>query len=340
MTAIDIEKLLQPVSDEAPCGDDLEYDTAFQELTRAATPVSGESMIDKASDPEPPKWPEVASQAEALLGRTKDLRVAMHLTRARLNTHGVSGLADGVALIKGILTNYWDNVYPKLDAEENNDPTMRINSLYALGDANGLLSNVREVPIVKAKRAGQYSLRDIRIAAGEVSGPAGKEPPDPGIIAAAFQECDLDELKTNADAIAKVQEDLNGIEAFITEQVGATNNALTVRVLSDELRVIGKTYSEHLADRGVDVEQPEGDGEEFASNGGNGVSGNIRSREDAIRMLDKITEYFRRNEPSSPVPLLLQRAKGLIAKDFMEILRDLTPDAISQAEMYSHSKED
>jgi len=38
--------------------------------------------------------------------------------------------------------------------------------------------------------------------------------------------------------------------------------------------------------------------------------------------------------------MLLQRAKGLIAKDFMEILKDLTPDAISQAEMYSRSKDD
>jgi hypothetical protein len=33
--------------------------------------------------------------------------------------------------------------------------------------------------------------------------------------------------------------------------------------------------------------------------------------------------------------MLLQRAKGLISKDFMSILRDLTPDAISQAELYN-----
>ena len=61
--------------------------------------------------------------------------------------------------------------------------------------------------------------------------------------------------------------------------------------------------------------------------------GAIRSRTDAIRALDAVSEFFRRNEPSSPVPLLLQRAKRLVAKDFMEILRDLTPDGVSQAEM-------
>ena len=60
--------------------------------------------------------------------------------------------------------------------------------------------------------------------------------------------------------------------------------------------------------------------------------GEIRSREDVIRVLDRACEYFERNEPSSPVPLLLRRAKRLISKDFMEILKDLAPDGVSQAE--------
>ena len=63
------------------------------------------------------------------------------------------------------------------------------------------------------------------------------------------------------------------------------------------------------------------------------AAGEIRSRDDAVRVLDRVSEYFRKNEPSSPVPLLLQRAKRLISKDFMEILRDLTPQGVSEAEM-------
>ena len=61
----------------------------------------------------------------------------------------------------------------------------------------------------------------------------------------------------------------------------------------------------------------------------------INSQEDVIRVLDMACEYFKRHEPSSPVPLLLQRAKGLVAKDFMEILRDLTPAGVTQAEEIS-----
>jgi type VI secretion system protein ImpA len=65
------------------------------------------------------------------------------------------------------------------------------------------------------------------------------------------------------------------------------------------------------------------------------VSGEITSREEIARMLDRACEYFHRYEPSSPVPLLLERAKRLMSKDFVEILRDLAPDGIAQFEVVS-----
>jgi type VI secretion system protein ImpA len=293
----------------------------------------------RKAPPESPKWREVATGAEALLGRTKDLRVAMYLTNARLNTHGLPGLADGMALIKGLLTEYWDDVYPQLDAEDDNDPTLRVNSLDALGDVNGIVGSLREVALVQAKRAGQYSLRDIRIATGEMPASAGTEAADIAVIDAAFLECELDSLQQSAEAAGRLVEDIRGVEAYITSQVGA-DKAPNFKLLQDEVRAITEIYAEKLSRRGVDIGLEVGVGATSAAAGLTAASGEIRSREDATRMLDKISEYFRRNEPSSPVPILLQRAKGLIAKDFMEILRDLTPEGIKQAEMFSRSKAD
>ena len=338
MSVIDVGKLLQPVTEEAPCGEDMEYDPAFQELTQAASIDVSESMLEGGEEPEPPKWKDVARMAETLLGQTKDLRVSMHLTKARLGTHGIVGLGDGLALIKGLLTSYWDEVHPQLDAEDDNDPTMRINSLLGLSDTDDVIRQIRVATLVSAKQAGAYNLRDIRIANGDLSAPGGAEPPEMGIINAAFLECELDDLQASADSVRQAIDDAQAIEARITEQVGPTNNNLTVKPLVDELKSIDKIYTEQLQARGVDIEPAEGD--EQSGGSVKRVSGEITSREDAIRMLEKISEYFRRNEPSSPVPLLLQRAKGLISKDFMEILRDLTPDAVSQAEMYSRSSEE
>ncbi|MBE0617668.1 MAG: hypothetical protein IH608_07060 [Proteobacteria bacterium] len=59
----------------------------------------------------------------------------------------------------------------------------------------------------------------------------------------------------------------------------------------------------------------------------------MRSREDVVHLLDKVCDYFRRNEPSSPVPLLLERAKRLVSKSFLEIVRDLAPDGVAQVEL-------
>ena len=58
----------------------------------------------------------------------------------------------------------------------------------------------------------------------------------------------------------------------------------------------------------------------------------IQTRQDVIAEIDEICKYFEHYEPSSPVPFLLQRAKKLLSMNFMEILQDLTPDAVSQAE--------
>ncbi|HEX5175868.1 MAG TPA: hypothetical protein VFV83_02510, partial [Chthoniobacteraceae bacterium] len=66
-----------------------------------------------------------------------------------------------------------------------------------------------------------------------------------------------------------------------------------------------------------------------AQNGGGGGSGNIQSRQDVIRMLDKLCDYYSRAEPSSPVPLLLRRAQRLAEMNFLEIIGDLSPEALA-----------
>ena len=63
------------------------------------------------------------------------------------------------------------------------------------------------------------------------------------------------------------------------------------------------------------------------------VSGEIASREDVVRVIDRVCAYYERCEPSSPVPLLLRRARRLVSMSFFEVLRDLTPDGVPRAEM-------
>jgi type VI secretion system protein ImpA len=73
-----------------------------------------------------------------------------------------------------------------------------------------------------------------------------------------------------------------------------------------------------------------GGGLEAGEAGGRMAPGAIRSRQDAIRALDAVAEYFRQHEPSSPIPLFVDRAKRLVSKNFLEVLADVVPDALPQ----------
>jgi len=62
------------------------------------------------------------------------------------------------------------------------------------------------------------------------------------------------------------------------------------------------------------------------------LPGAVSSREDVVRLLDRMCDYFERHEPSSPIPLLLKRCKRLVSANFLDIVRDVAPDAVSQVE--------
>ena len=137
MTAFNLEALLAPIGDDSPAGDDQEYDPEYLALERAAAPKAERAVGDNVKAAEEPDWDKVAELAETVLARSKDVRAAVHLTTAWLRTSGMPGWNAGLGLIRGLLEHFWETVHPQLDAEDDNDPTMRVNSVVPLGDIQG-----------------------------------------------------------------------------------------------------------------------------------------------------------------------------------------------------------
>jgi type VI secretion system protein ImpA len=104
--------------------------------------------------------------------------------------------------------------------------------------------------------------------------------------------------------------------------------------MSQVLRAQLASHPERTGDSAADVETG-------AAGAGDGpaLSGVVKSRQDAIRALDAVAAYFRQTEPSSPIPLFLERAKRLVSKDFLEVLADIAPDALAQARAAGGLKE-
>ncbi|NEV63097.1 type VI secretion system protein TssA [Thiorhodococcus minor] len=341
---IDIQGLLREVSPEAPCGEDLEYDPAYGALERATEGKPEQQFGDTIIPAEEPEWSEVERQALELLVRTKDLRVATHLTRALIRTKGWPGFRDGLGLIQGLIERYWEPVHPRLDPDDDNDPTLRINTLLTLADAEATLEALRDAPLVSARGIGSFSLRDLQIAHRELPPPKDDkgDAPEPQLIDAAFQEVDLDQLQATMDAIDGSLELARTIETQLTEAVGIDASP-DLSPLADMIELARKAVATPLQARGGaapsagetdgeildDVPAAAPTGKPVASSGLDAIN----NRADVVRALDLLIDYYRRQEPSSPIPLLLSRAKRLVSKDFLEILEDLAPDGLSQAQV-------
>lgn len=345
MGLINVENLLAELTAEQPCGEDMEYDVAFTELEIAAQGKAEQEYGDTLVEAEEPDWAEVEDKALAVLQQSKDMRAAMHLTLSLLKTEGLVGLSQGLELFRGYVEQYWDSVHPQLDPDDDNDPTMRVNVLRSLADEDTMLRAIRTAPLTDSRVAGRFSLRDIAVANGELPPPENAEdgPADMTIIEAAFQDTDPERLQALADAVRESMEHVASIESTVTDAVEAGAGP-DLSDLGKTLKKVHSALAERLGgdeEEAADEELEEGLAEAEPSAGAGGaISGAVKNPNDVIRMLDKILDYYARSEPSSPLPLLLQRAKRLVSKDFMTIMKDIAPDGVGQASTIGGISED
>ncbi len=338
-TALDIDQLLAPVSDEEPTGEDLEYDPEFGELQRSAQRKPEQELGEHTKDAVEPDWAAVQKQAVALFERTKDLRIAVHLTTAAARTDGFAGLRDGLTLVQQLSEQFWDGVYPRLD--EDDDPTIRCNAVQELVNPglDGILQAVLDAPFVSSRVAGRFCLRDLKIISGDLKQQEEDTRPTPqrGLVEAAFQDVESEENVAIAELLSESAEAVKQLQELYVSKVGSVA-APDLTELTGYISEIDTFVNEQLQRLGL-AESPADD----AGSGGSGtapVTGDVSSREDVVRMLDKICSYYERSEPSSPIPMLLHRAKSLVHKGFMEIIADLTPSGVMEAKVFNGAEYD
>ena len=341
MSVLALDTLLAPVAADAPCGRDMEYEPAFLELFEMARGRPEQVIGDKVKPGQEPAWTKVRAAAEELFGSTKDLRVAGVLHLALLKTSGIAGLASGLGLIRALLERFWDHLYPLLDAEDDDDATFRINSLVAALVSEDAMSTLRLAPLVESRQFGKHSLRACRIANGALKiDPetyTGDPPADQGRVDAAFSDASLEALTSVSGLLNSADDHLNAIQKILLDKADGIPEDL--KPLVSDLKEMKGLMDAQLAKRGLNsgslaTAAAGDDGAQAAASGGGApISGQIRNRSDVLATLDRICEYYARAEPSSPIPMLLLRAKRLVNKDFMEIIRDLTPSGIAEAEV-------
>ncbi|WP_260962726.1 type VI secretion system protein TssA [Pseudomonas citri] len=336
---MDVPLLLAAVSATSPCGEDLEYDADFLRLERDSRGQPERSMGDSILPAEPPEWRSIQQQSLDLLQRSKDLRITHFLLQSSLALEGIPGLARVLSLISELLKQYWADLHPRLDADDDNDPTVRINALTGL-TSDVTIRLLRESILVRSRTFGPVSLR----AAANASGLQNFADETLGAeqLTGALLDSDPEQLEITRTALQEARSAAEAIEQEVSDQVGSAQGVdlgPLKQPLKMALQILGQfapqsgdsAASEAVNDDGaVALEHAAAPSAPRAAP--NAVSGEIGSRDDVLRSLDRILAYYTRHEPSSPLPVLLNRAKNLVNADFAAIVRNLIPDGMSQFE--------
>jgi type VI secretion system protein ImpA len=317
----DVLDLAAPIRADRPCGDSLE-DTptmgsfdAYQLFGQAA-----------ALDP-PPLWDEIRQRSLETLATSKDIRILAHLAVARLRLEGLAAFFDTLTVAAHWLESYWADVYPLIEE----DAIMRRNALASFADPVAIIDPLRRAVLVSSRQHGRFSLRDIDIASGAVKPVEEEIAPDAARIDAAFESAALDELKSLQQGVLAGLTALKAMDAQMRDKGGTEAGPGFDRLLA-QLNLMNAALLAHIDAHPANVSAAAaagtGDG---AGAGGTMRVGAIKSREDAVGAMEAVATFFKQTEPSSPIPMLLERAARLVSKNFLEVLADVAPDAVPSA---------
>lgn len=311
---IDIETLLQPVSDAAPAGPDLSYDPARETIEQAF-----------ASPPDEVDWDATVRAIVEQMSRTRDLWLAVYLARAGARAGRLAAVEDGLALLAGYLERFWDSVHPTVAEYGVEGRRGACESLVRIGE---FLGPLRRVPLVDHPRLGSFTGADFERFDAEGAAADGYGPFRAAVADTPVER--IDEQRTRLAAMRAAILRADTVLSERSEQVGQTGTNFSATydaidsILAAMLPFVAQTTGEP-------ADEDMASASDSRPTAIAGTPGRIVSREDVARAIDSIIDYYGRAEPSSPIPIALVRIKGWIAMDFVSILDDIAPGSRSEA---------
>lgn len=176
--------------------------------------------------------------------------------------------------------------------------------------------------------------RDFELASGKAQ-PHGDETVTPMAGVAQALRDGRTQQPGLLDALSGMADTVAAIDGVVTER--ATISGPEFRPLRQFLQIISDAakLASGAGDAATDAQASADVAGDPAFAGANHMAvaggGALRTRDDAIKALDKVCEWIELNEPTNPAPLLIRRAQRLMSKNFMDIIRDLVPDGVDQS---------
>ena len=327
------EQLLEPISPDAPSGEDLSFSPELDVIAQARkfddpSLAQGEWITDlKEAD-----WNLVVKRCAALLQeKSKDLRLAVWLTEAATRTDGLRGLGEGLRTLAGLCQDYWDvGLYPESDGDDHDQRSGNLR--WILGRIPALM---REIALTDA-RHGAYTGLAFEVARKENGNGPGPKLAD---MEAARRNNGPEFLSTFTADVRLCLDALAELETVADERLGGDSPGFTAarEAIGDLMRGMptAGAPAEVLPAGATDTpsaEQAEDTAQSsHAAPAALSAPGPIQTRAQALAQLRLVAQFFRRTEPHSPVSYFADKAADAGEQNLHDWLRTVVKDEATMA---------
>lgn len=339
---MDVDALIAPLSSQegAEAGPDLSYS---DDRTLIEAPFHSDANGDEVDER---TWRDSVSRIVKQAGETRDIWLAIYLMRGGARLGDLQIVTDGAELLAGLFETLWEPVHPTLDEADFIGRKTPCDSLTRLRE---FLNPLRRATVFE-HRQGKVSGEDLERFASEGPGAQGYAQFRAAIASDDAERAE--EIKASFvaaiaryDAIRDAIKRTDDVLVAHADGSSGTNFQTTYDTLA-ALRSAALPYA-GMAEAAPAVGAAAEVAHDFAAGaigavagGGPALSGRVNSREDVVRAIDAVIDYYTAREPGHPVPVLMRRARHWVGMDFLALLDDLVPDSIDSARRVLVSKLD
>ena len=334
-----LDDLIKPISPDAPCGEDLlalddpDYcDYYFNVEDRL--PTSYFNMLrGTLFDPKSVDQKAESTQIDALLKRSRDLRLLGLEAKFQILSGRFKGFADAVMGFAGLIETYPAEVHP-VDAVDRQNAIEELNALATIA------APLDYAVLLTDKRVGDIIYRGYGTASGKVALREGEAAGDTANITGALGSSE------NAKAVDALFEQLTGLRAALKTiaqlcQSSAQPFAPRLDRLDEKLADILAMVVSARGDLGGEVAPAvEGEATEPATNTATSAATTITvqtgtaevpNHRVAYQLLQAVEHYFATTEPASLALVLVTQSRLLIGRPLVEALDALLENSAGYA---------
>ena len=331
-----LDDLIKPIAPDAPCGEDLlalddpDYcDYYFNVEDRLPTSyfnmVRGTLFDSKSVDQK-----GESAQIDALLKRSRDLRLLGLEAKFQILSGRFKGFADAVMGFAGLIEAYPGEVHP-IDAVDRKNAIEELNALATIA------APLDYAILLTDKRVGDIIYRGYGTASGKIALRDGEQPGDVGSITGALSSSE------NAKAVDALYEQLTGLRTAlktIIQLCQSAPQAFTPKLdrLDEKLAdLLAMVVSARGDLGGAAAPVVEGDAGEVATAGAATTitvqtgTAEVPNHRTAYQLLQAVERYFATTEPASLALVLVTQSRLLIGRPLVEALDALLENSAGYA---------